>query len=251
MEAPPKNRTVARAWRGHGAGVARAIGNFWFGWRGRGAGMSCDPWTGPYDQAHFASYTLYSGPLPAPTQLHEDISTTSTLALDVVRKNRHCSGPAYPGYLRSLDGASPAWHGCKTVLLAGRKLKRTGPTSVCRFPEMLKLNIAVRAGLGETATPASGPRPVRVRFFEFYRAPRVRSASSASAAVSPWTGRPRWAAAWGLRPSEDTRNYRGPGFGLRWPAMNTDWPAPAKPGPRQFLGSCGRPRAAPMPQGSG
>eukprot|EP00661_Eupelagonemidae_sp_cell13_P023938 gene23938-biopygen2868 len=36
------NRTVARAWRGHGAGVARAIGNFWLGvaraWRGRGAG---------------------------------------------------------------------------------------------------------------------------------------------------------------------------------------------------------------------
>eukprot|EP00661_Eupelagonemidae_sp_cell13_P011361 gene11361-biopygen18388 len=32
-------------------------------------------------------------------------------------------------------------------------------------------------GLGETATPASGPRPVRVRFFKFYRAPRVRSAS--------------------------------------------------------------------------
>eukprot|EP00661_Eupelagonemidae_sp_cell13_P012482 gene12482-biopygen19956 len=30
---------------------------------------------------------------------------------------------------------------------------------------------------GETATPASGPRPVRVRFFKFYRAPRVRSAS--------------------------------------------------------------------------
>eukprot|EP00661_Eupelagonemidae_sp_cell13_P008886 gene8886-biopygen21183 len=31
--------------------------------------------------------------------------------------------------------------------------------------------------LGETATPASGPRPVRVRFFKFYRASRVRSAS--------------------------------------------------------------------------
>eukprot|EP00661_Eupelagonemidae_sp_cell13_P010147 gene10147-biopygen21293 len=30
---------------------------------------------------------------------------------------------------------------------------------------------------GETATPASGPRPVRVRFFKFYRAPRVWSAS--------------------------------------------------------------------------
>eukprot|EP00661_Eupelagonemidae_sp_cell13_P009643 gene9643-biopygen12245 len=35
---------------------------------------------------------------------------------------------------------------------------------------------------GKTATHASGPRPVRVRFFEFYRAARVRSAS---AAVSP------------------------------------------------------------------
>eukprot|EP00661_Eupelagonemidae_sp_cell13_P010673 gene10673-biopygen6299 len=31
--------------------------------------------------------------------------------------------------------------------------------------------------LEETATPASGPRPVRVRFFEFDRAARVRSAS--------------------------------------------------------------------------
>eukprot|EP00661_Eupelagonemidae_sp_cell13_P022565 gene22565-biopygen2747 len=30
---------------------------------------------------------------------------------------------------------------------------------------------------GETATPAYGPRPVRVRFFKVYRAPRVRSAS--------------------------------------------------------------------------
>eukprot|EP00661_Eupelagonemidae_sp_cell13_P013558 gene13558-biopygen12560 len=30
---------------------------------------------------------------------------------------------------------------------------------------------------GETATPASGPRPVRVRFLKLYRAPRVRSAS--------------------------------------------------------------------------
>eukprot|EP00661_Eupelagonemidae_sp_cell13_P024343 gene24343-biopygen14943 len=37
-------------------------------------------------------------------------------------------------------------------------------------------------GQEETATPASGPRPVRVRFFKFYRASRVRSAS---AAVSP------------------------------------------------------------------
>eukprot|EP00661_Eupelagonemidae_sp_cell13_P013622 gene13622-biopygen12563 len=40
-------RTVARAWRGHGAGVAPAIGHFldWVAraWRGRGAGMSCDP----------------------------------------------------------------------------------------------------------------------------------------------------------------------------------------------------------------
>eukprot|EP00661_Eupelagonemidae_sp_cell13_P013621 gene13621-biopygen5038 len=38
------NRTVARAWRGHGAGVARAIGTFWLGvaraWRGHGAGVA-------------------------------------------------------------------------------------------------------------------------------------------------------------------------------------------------------------------
>eukprot|EP00661_Eupelagonemidae_sp_cell13_P000661 gene661-biopygen12161 len=36
--------TVARAWRGHGAGVARAIGMFWLGvaraWRGHGAGVA-------------------------------------------------------------------------------------------------------------------------------------------------------------------------------------------------------------------
>eukprot|EP00661_Eupelagonemidae_sp_cell13_P022528 gene22528-biopygen2743 len=37
--------------------------------------------------------------------------------------------------------------------------------------------------LGETATSASGPRQVCAHFFEFYRSPRVRSAS---AAVSPW-----------------------------------------------------------------
>eukprot|EP00661_Eupelagonemidae_sp_cell13_P010970 gene10970-biopygen1802 len=34
-------------WRGHGAGVARAVSHFWLGvaraWRGRGAGMSCSP----------------------------------------------------------------------------------------------------------------------------------------------------------------------------------------------------------------
>eukprot|EP00661_Eupelagonemidae_sp_cell13_P010228 gene10228-biopygen22796 len=44
---PRGNRTLARAWRGHGACVARAIGNFWLGvvraWRGRGADMSCSP----------------------------------------------------------------------------------------------------------------------------------------------------------------------------------------------------------------
>eukprot|EP00661_Eupelagonemidae_sp_cell13_P024935 gene24935-biopygen20936 len=37
------NRTLARAWRGHGAGVARAIGSVWLGvaraWRWRGAGI--------------------------------------------------------------------------------------------------------------------------------------------------------------------------------------------------------------------
>eukprot|EP00661_Eupelagonemidae_sp_cell13_P008212 gene8212-biopygen1571 len=37
----------------------------------------------------------------------------------------------------------------------------------------------IRHPQGETATPASGPRPVRVRFFEWHRAPRVRSASAA------------------------------------------------------------------------
>eukprot|EP00661_Eupelagonemidae_sp_cell13_P010259 gene10259-biopygen9321 len=44
---PRGNRTLARAWRGHGAGVARAIGMFWLGvaraWRGHGAGTSRSP----------------------------------------------------------------------------------------------------------------------------------------------------------------------------------------------------------------
>eukprot|EP00661_Eupelagonemidae_sp_cell13_P015430 gene15430-biopygen20184 len=40
---PMGHRTLARAWRGHGADVARATGKFWLGWRGRGAGLSCDP----------------------------------------------------------------------------------------------------------------------------------------------------------------------------------------------------------------
>eukprot|EP00661_Eupelagonemidae_sp_cell13_P017109 gene17109-biopygen9836 len=43
--------------------------------------------------------------------------------------------------------------------------------------------------LGETANPASGPRPVRVRFFDFYRAPRVRSASVAAFPTWPQRGR--------------------------------------------------------------
>eukprot|EP00661_Eupelagonemidae_sp_cell13_P015470 gene15470-biopygen11236 len=43
------HRTVARAWRGHGAGVARAVGHFlaWVAraWRGHGAGVAraCPP----------------------------------------------------------------------------------------------------------------------------------------------------------------------------------------------------------------
>eukprot|EP00661_Eupelagonemidae_sp_cell13_P004146 gene4146-biopygen6857 len=38
---PWGHRTLARAWRGHGAGVARAIGIFLLlGWRGRGAGVA-------------------------------------------------------------------------------------------------------------------------------------------------------------------------------------------------------------------
>eukprot|EP00661_Eupelagonemidae_sp_cell13_P013379 gene13379-biopygen15579 len=45
-------RTVARAWRGHGADVARDIGIFWAwvarAWHGRGADMSCDPRVGTY-----------------------------------------------------------------------------------------------------------------------------------------------------------------------------------------------------------
>eukprot|EP00661_Eupelagonemidae_sp_cell13_P002011 gene2012-biopygen3395 len=32
--------TLARAWRGRGAGVARATGNIWLGWRGRDVGMA-------------------------------------------------------------------------------------------------------------------------------------------------------------------------------------------------------------------
>eukprot|EP00661_Eupelagonemidae_sp_cell13_P017039 gene17039-biopygen8299 len=45
---PWDHRTVARAWRGHGAGYRHFFGLGGAGvaraWRGRGAGMSCDPW---------------------------------------------------------------------------------------------------------------------------------------------------------------------------------------------------------------
>eukprot|EP00661_Eupelagonemidae_sp_cell13_P017168 gene17168-biopygen21855 len=34
------NRTLARAWRGHGAGVARTVAIIGLGWRGRGAGVA-------------------------------------------------------------------------------------------------------------------------------------------------------------------------------------------------------------------
>eukprot|EP00661_Eupelagonemidae_sp_cell13_P025181 gene25181-biopygen15010 len=34
------HKTLARPWRGHGAGVARVIGNLGLGWRGHGAGMA-------------------------------------------------------------------------------------------------------------------------------------------------------------------------------------------------------------------
>eukprot|EP00661_Eupelagonemidae_sp_cell13_P007241 gene7241-biopygen10556 len=49
--------------------------------------------------------------------------------------------------------------------------------------------------LGETSVPASGPLPVRVRFFDFYRAARVRSASAAVAPPlnsSPLRGPGEW-----------------------------------------------------------
>eukprot|EP00661_Eupelagonemidae_sp_cell13_P024691 gene24691-biopygen19443 len=42
---------------------------------------------------------------------------------------------------------------------------------------MYQTSISSQFSLGETTTPVSGPRPVRVRFFKFYRAPCVRSAS--------------------------------------------------------------------------
>eukprot|EP00661_Eupelagonemidae_sp_cell13_P023747 gene23747-biopygen19359 len=62
---------------------------------------------------------------------------------------------------------------------------RTGPLEVDHH--------IVRAGpAGGAALHASGPRPARVRFFEFYRAARVRSAS---AAVSPNRWRRRCARA--------------------------------------------------------
>eukprot|EP00661_Eupelagonemidae_sp_cell13_P025844 gene25844-biopygen21027 len=43
---PTHYRTLERAWRGHGAGVARAIGPFGLGgaaWRGHGTGLACVP----------------------------------------------------------------------------------------------------------------------------------------------------------------------------------------------------------------
>eukprot|EP00661_Eupelagonemidae_sp_cell13_P012423 gene12423-biopygen7937 len=55
LPTPRGHRTLALAWRGHGAGVARAIGHFLGlggagvarAWRGRCAGMSCDPRSTP------------------------------------------------------------------------------------------------------------------------------------------------------------------------------------------------------------
>eukprot|EP00661_Eupelagonemidae_sp_cell13_P008816 gene8816-biopygen10685 len=38
---PRGHRTVARAWRGHGAGVARAIGHFFLGLGGAGVARAC------------------------------------------------------------------------------------------------------------------------------------------------------------------------------------------------------------------
>eukprot|EP00661_Eupelagonemidae_sp_cell13_P015154 gene15154-biopygen9700 len=56
---PRGNRTLARAWRGHGAGVARAVAYIWLGWRGRGAGMA-RAWRGQPPL----------GALPGPTPEH-------------------------------------------------------------------------------------------------------------------------------------------------------------------------------------
>eukprot|EP00661_Eupelagonemidae_sp_cell13_P025829 gene25829-biopygen19525 len=55
---PWSHRTLARAWRGHGAGVARAIGNFRLGWRGRGAGMAqaCSVTPGALSQSAFGGF---------------------------------------------------------------------------------------------------------------------------------------------------------------------------------------------------
>eukprot|EP00661_Eupelagonemidae_sp_cell13_P002528 gene2529-biopygen5027 len=54
------HRTLARAWRRHGAGVAQAIGNYWLGWHGRGTDLSCDPWdvAAPFPLQPFASHRI-------------------------------------------------------------------------------------------------------------------------------------------------------------------------------------------------
>eukprot|EP00661_Eupelagonemidae_sp_cell13_P023220 gene23220-biopygen4295 len=73
----------------------------------------------------------------------------------------------------------------------------------------------VPAAQGETATPASGPRPARVRFFKIYRAPRVRSAS---AAVFP-RGNRTLARAWRGR-GAGCRHF----FGLGGAGVARAWP---------------------------
>eukprot|EP00661_Eupelagonemidae_sp_cell13_P017060 gene17060-biopygen6813 len=67
----------------------------------------------------------------------------------------------------------------------------------------------------KTALPASGPRPVRVRSFEFYRAPRVRSASGPR--PLPFPPGPTWHCLWADTPIANSWKVERPeprrGFG--------------------------------------
>eukprot|EP00661_Eupelagonemidae_sp_cell13_P011912 gene11912-biopygen4891 len=68
-----------------------------------------------------------------------------------------------------------------------RASTRNGAQQHGEVPPSSQRTAGRRRGTSQTATPASGPRPVCIRFFEFYRAPLVQSAS---AAVSPWGTHP-------------------------------------------------------------
>eukprot|EP00661_Eupelagonemidae_sp_cell13_P021639 gene21639-biopygen8672 len=106
------------------------------------------------------------------------------------------------------------------------------------------------AGYREMATPTSGPRPVRARFFKIYRAVRIRSAS---AAVSPrlhlaWVAR-AWHGACPVPPPPpaDPRNSGGGGLRRRPRPPPFGLEAPARGGGRPGAGGATAPSPSRCP----